>query len=899
MAIDNRRNPRMAEDAPAPRRTSDYRWQGQQGGASAPSTPGSRRRVWIITLAGIFLALFSIVFLWVLLVRLAAPPPEFLTIHINERDDRLFPPLPASKRDTDLILRHFPPKKQPETKSKNLLRSELSALAKRAANESLVLHLAALAVVRDKKVYVIPGDALADDESTWLDVTEVLSAVRDCKAKNKCLILDLAHELTDPRLGVLSNRVSDTLETILTSEKPAYSVLCPCSAGQVALTSDALQGSVFAYYLDQGLQGNADANKDREVTIKELASFLEARVDRWARENRGLRQKPHLFFHGNDFAVASIGPDSPGPAESAELDAYPDRLQKAWETRDALRDKAISRAPRYLRKLEANLLRQEKLWRGGANQKLDWKALDEEARTLLADLPIAISEPNAPPRALALALAQGEPKDHQALLDSVLISLANVKDATKKADINDKVEEELLKKFQDQKGVEFARHASTVVEALSQIPQLKPDDVRVGRKVLATLKPRERFVELYYLDRLNDFSERLKTKDAEIWSWQADKIQMLLQAMRSHQALLAALNREPGLLPWLAGAVVEGDQLRQAGERKLLWDRPSTWKEGLAELQSAKKKYDEALQTYETLRRGRRDLDRAYAELPGFARLVCDWPDFDPLAEQAWRRAAGEAKKLQVYFIDPPAIDAKGRRDSGPSYQSPFPELDKVLKRRIDAVLLGEDAETLQHIHCLLELPLLKAAERASLLKKQKALAGKLHEATALMDAEDNELRRVQSLPDARRREGEASLGLIRARMALERMRLAGFESKDRLVLPGDGEMNAQEWTRVERALREVQATELRAALRAAKSLRHADALNRVVSPWESEGREELEREPSRRFQQKQRADFFQWLHARYQAEAQFLGANALDQAVSAFYQEAARELRNKTAGVE
>jgi hypothetical protein len=567
--------------------------------------------------------------------------------------------------------------------------------------------------------------------------------------------------------------------------------------------------------------------------------------------------------------------------------------------RDTLRDKAISRAPRYLHKLEANLLRQEQLWRGGANQKLDWKALDEEARTLLADLPIAVKEPSAPPRSLALALAQGEAKDHQALLDSVLISLANVKDATKKAEINDKVEEELLKKFQDQKGVDFAHHASTVVEALSQIPQMKPDDVRVGRKVLATLKPRERFVELYYLDRLIEFAERLKTKDAEIWSWQADKIQMLLQAMRSHQALLAALDREPGLLPWLAGAVVEADQLRQAGERKLLRDRPSTWKEGLAELQSAKKRYDEALQTYETLRRGRRDLDRAYAELPGFARLVCDWPDLDPLAEQAWRRAASEAKKLQVYFFDPPAIDAKGRQDSGPSYQSPFPELDKVLKRRFDAALIGDDAETLQQIHCLLALPLLKATERTTLLAKQKALAAKRHEAAVQMDAEDNELRRVQSLADARRRDADAGVGLIRARMALERMRLSGFESKDRLVLPADGEMTAQEWTRVERSLREMQATELRAALRSAKSLRHADALNRIVSPWESEGREELEREPSRRFQQKQRADFFQWLQARYQAEARFLEPNATDQPFSAFYQEAARELRSKTASVD
>src|SRR4029077_15516373 len=122
----------------------------------------------------------------------------------------------------------------------------------------------------------------------------------------KLLVLDLAHGLIEPRLGVTVDRVAEKLETLLLKEGPKFLVLCPCSAGQESLTSEVLRCSVLAHYLDLGMQGKADRDEDGNVTVQELFDFIKPRIDQWARNNRGVRQEPRLFGKG-DFVVAPLG----------------------------------------------------------------------------------------------------------------------------------------------------------------------------------------------------------------------------------------------------------------------------------------------------------------------------------------------------------------------------------------------------------------------------------------------------------------------------------------------------------------------------------------------------------------------------------------------------------------
>ena len=129
--------------------------------------------------------------------------------------------------------------------------------------------------------------------------------------------------------------------------------------------------------------------------------------------------------------------------------------------------------------------------------------------------------------------------------------------------------------------------------------------------------------------------------------------------------------------------------------------------------------------------------------------------------------------------------------------------------------------------------------------------------------------------------------------MALDMLRLAGFDSKEKLIPQAH---DPETWTQLEKQMRDRCGKELIAALQKAKPLQAADALYRVLSPWEFELQIDLDKEPSRPWHRDQRKKFFDWLQARYDAEAANLAKspNPTDQAASVFFSEASSALRLK-----
>jgi hypothetical protein len=617
-------------------------------------------------------------------------------------------------------------------------------------------------------------------------------------------------------------------------------------------------------------------------------------VDRWAQLNRATGQKPRLFGKCEDFVVASLGKGTPAEMDSPKLDPYPDRLLAGWKARDGMRDKeAFRRAPRLLLKLDANLQRQDEQWRGGAVQKKDLESLDDDIQALVKDLSRALTPRNVPARSLALARAQLDAKDDPALVDAVMNIVAAARDTGGKPGLNAKLEEELVKKLQEPKGADFPQQAWTIVEALNRAPQLKADHLRIAQSVLAGLKPKQRYAEVLYVGRLTAFAEKLQGKDADSWPWPAEKVQGMLQTLREREVVIAALDREPALLPWIAADFEAADTLRRAGEKKLLAEKPSSWPEAHQTLQAAREKYQQALATLGTLRRCRWDLDRAFAELPAYLNLICDWPELDAQAEQAWLQAAAEAEWLQAFFADPPALGAPGAKSDfvfkldthGQDLNRRLQALDKMLQGRILIALKDDKAETTPQLLRLLECPLLKASDRTALLGKLRALEAKLQKLTDEQDQEDNRQQRVGAAPDAMRRPPDANVGPTRARMSAALLRLGGIK------FDADGVTGPRELATLEKGLQDAWAKELLKQWQRAKSPALADAVDRIVPPWELDRRAGADKDPSRRLQAQQRDAFFGWLGERYQAEAA-----STDPQVSSFYLDAARELRLKGA---
>ena len=154
---------------------------------------------------------------------------------------------------------------------------------------------------------------------------DVLKRLKACPSPQKLLVLDLAPPLASAWRGHVHHDLGAAIARELEAlPDPDRLVLCPCAAGQTPHGSPDLGQSVFAYYVQEGLRGRADgyeSNRDGRVSVKELAAFVQARVERWTWHNRGERQTPTLLGEASDFAIASVDPDAPldiaSPSECA------------------------------------------------------------------------------------------------------------------------------------------------------------------------------------------------------------------------------------------------------------------------------------------------------------------------------------------------------------------------------------------------------------------------------------------------------------------------------------------------------------------------------------------------------------------------------------------------------
>jgi hypothetical protein len=859
------------------------RWQ-LQAGAAAPDL-GDRRRRQLLLLAGLLLALVSAAAVWLLMMRPHPAPPFLLIIDLGELNARQYPVLAFASQDGQRLERHFPDKKRAETKTRELLLNELNGLAGRT--DPLVVSITALALVREESVLLVPGDADPDDDATLLDVRLVIDALGRSAAPQKLLILDLAHPLADPRLGVLTDRVAQTLEDYFQVEPPPFPVICSASAGQVALHSEVVQCSVLSHYLDQGLAGSADTGNDLRVTVDELFNFVRPRVERWAQLNRGQRQRPRLFGNPGDFVLVGLGKNRLARVEQPKSPAYPQALKDGWARRDQWRDQgAIHRAPRLVMKLEANLLRQEALWRGGVIAHEDWDAFNREIAKL--DRELAQSGAAQPTPVHSAAMASGA-KANPVLTEVVLTALAAARDSAAKKDARAAQIAALVKVLQEPKDSSAAQQIEPVLEALDRVAELRPEQLEFAHDVLVQLQAKPRFAEMVCVRRLSEFAERVQVRDPE--SWPAEKALGLLQATRRREQVLAALAQEPGLLPWVAPVMEQADFLRHRGEQQLLWERPSQWADALAALQTAREQYRQAGETVQNALRARVAFERALADLPAYLTLICDWPEFQVQAESTWRDAAREARQLQqILGVQERAAGAVSALDSHRrSLERHLGALDTQLALHIALAKQGDNGVALAQALCLLRCPCLRAPDRLALFAQQQALADKLQAQTDKLDDEDASLARMTTAPMGPAVDTER--GVARLRLSLAVLRLGGI-SGDGLADDVAGRLKPRTWTRLETGLHDLWSKALVERWQTATTPASADTLDRLVPPWELDRRAADAREPTRLRDQHDRAGFLRWLAERYQCDTHALEASGRDALAAAFFRTAAAELR-------
>ncbi len=74
-------------------------------------------------------------------------------------------------------------------------------------------------------------------------------------------------------------------------------------SNQYASEFDKLGHGIFTYTLIEGIDGKADANQDKKLTVRELSTYIENKVPELSEQLKGTAQYPSAYSFGNDFPI--------------------------------------------------------------------------------------------------------------------------------------------------------------------------------------------------------------------------------------------------------------------------------------------------------------------------------------------------------------------------------------------------------------------------------------------------------------------------------------------------------------------------------------------------------------------------------------------------------------------
>ncbi|MFI4877217.1 MAG: hypothetical protein ACIALR_17815, partial [Blastopirellula sp. JB062] len=128
-------------------------------------------------------------------------------------------------------------------------------LRKSPADQTVVVYLSSYATIQeDGDVSLIPSDwTLAEGGAS---LAQLMTELRQCPAKRKLLLLDLTpFSLSDSPHADVQSAAENIVEQL---NDPHLAVLFNCSPGQLPQLNEALGRSLFGYFVETGLHGEAD-----------------------------------------------------------------------------------------------------------------------------------------------------------------------------------------------------------------------------------------------------------------------------------------------------------------------------------------------------------------------------------------------------------------------------------------------------------------------------------------------------------------------------------------------------------------------------------------------------------------------------------------------------------------
>jgi len=633
------------------RRPQDkWRHAGQRpaSGGAAPSSAG-RSRTAKLFLGSLVLAGLVGVVVGLLFFLQPAAKPIFLSIVVSEYTDKRFPVNAWALQDGEALRKHFGTDSVQafQSQERDLIVRELNQLADRSGTDNkgrpIIVHLSANAIVADGTVQIIPGNAVAGSTGTYLPLASILDPLRKAKG-NRLLLLDL-RPVVDVRLGLLNNNLDESVKKALPDDLP-FGVIVACGPGSEPVVSQELRRSLFGWFLDQGLKGNADrgARKNERVDANEFLDFTREYVFNVAGK-LDRAQLPAIHGKGADFTILSIPPQSVMATPQA-AEAYPAFIHAGWKERDRWAQEGVQRRlPRTYRHFEAVLLRAEQQWLGGS----DLTKVERELANELAELKAArdaYPEPVPPQR--SLAIVEKTPKLPLGETKSALTPLLDRIMATPGYKMEDLAEIQKQRLALAEKTIDPAAAAVVIFNAAMSRDDLSIDQVKQLDATVRQFAGKRDYAETGMLRALTAVDAgRLK-----YWAREQDTIPLILLATKAAERAVAV---DGCALPWLLQLLTATEQKRRAAFDDLL----KKDEEGRGKAREIIKK--ELLADYGRVAEGGQNLVQAFTQLDESRVFLAGWAGFDVPDEKLqreldtlWQSIVTECRDLQAILYAPP-----------------------------------------------------------------------------------------------------------------------------------------------------------------------------------------------------------------------------------------------------
>ena len=702
------------------------RWREGPPGASTAPRKATATAKWgrAAFLSALFLAVLGVVVSIIYYVTmLKSPEPEFVPLWITDyqKPERLpLPSLPWLEADRKAladskVFRKFGQAEKADLNpTREVMEERLENLKATRLDDGLVVYVSAYSRADNLgRVLLVATNSHPYEPESHFPLRRLLEKLKNCKARKKLLVLDIVR--TPPDLFDLiggAEGVADLVQKELRSnDDPAkpfdkdLSVICSCSQGQVSLWSEALQGSVFGHFFRLGLTTDAaDKDKNRAVTVRELADYLAGAVDRWAYQYRGIHQQPYLFGQPpKDFVLATLSSrlaarepagktkpagekkkpvereaakeelskeqtkkepgktssgDSPAPKDeasdagqdSAEEFSYPSWLAEGWKVRNewwTSGDYAL--APRAYRRLQTALLRAEVQWRGGAPVDVIERSLRAELKELTDSMRQARDLTLPAIRSVGQARAFGQHADGESVkaLVEILKQRRRPDNLLKPAEQEEKLNKAaaaFLERFKEKKSIDMAQ---VLVDAAAE-ERFDPSTLGFLDSIVGQSPFSRDLVELRFLAQL---AERARQTPQEEWTDDTSKIAKLAW---DTVTLAETANSRTSTFPWVRDLLEQADSLRHDAEVLLL---PRT--EGMASWSRIADAWTRARDAYgfldscqQRISQARAALAQARATLPAYLAYL-ETQDQAQNDGSLWFDAVDAARKLDALMARP------------------------------------------------------------------------------------------------------------------------------------------------------------------------------------------------------------------------------------------------------